>query len=170
MTLNSAARDSGLVDTGVVKMEKLDHEQISFELYGMLPKDQIERVMTGEVLYDIAPDFLGFVSTYKMLSKLIPEHFTVVDLGCGYNAQSFFFLNHKKYIAVDYGTDNIFMSPNCTFFNMPIDEYVEEFADKLDIAETFAICNYVPSGWSKAISKFKNIYTYYPHGSLKLKI
>lgn len=158
----------------ITKQSHLDfEEQDNIELYNILPKDQIKRVFAQRNA-DLEPNFLGFVSIYKRLSEIIPIHFTVVDLGCGYNAQSFYFIKHKKYIAVDnFPNMECFISPNCVFYKSSIEEYLDKHLLDLDIEETFAICSYVPP-WGGDNNKlvrtnFKNIFTYYPHGSLKTK-
>lgn len=146
-------------------------EKDNIALYDMLPKDQIERVFAKNV-GDIETNFLGFVSIYKRLSEIIPKHFTVVDLGCGHNAQSFYFTNHKRYIAIDNFPDTeCFISPNCIFYDLSIKDYIAGHLKDLCIEETFAICSYVPP-WGADNNKlvrenFKNIFTYYPHGTLR---
>jgi len=148
-------------------MTELDHTQISLELFNMLPKEQVDIVMRQEMC-DIEPVFLGFVSTYKLLSQIIPKHFTIVDLGCAYNPQCYYFKDHKKYVGVDILTKKVFMTPNCEFYNMTIDEFIDGNIHKFNIDETFAICNYVPVWYKLDANKirrsFKNLFCYYPHG------
>jgi hypothetical protein len=50
---------------------------------------------------DIDPDFLGFLEPYEALSRIIPRGRTILDLGCGYAFQSWYFRHHRKYIGVD---------------------------------------------------------------------
>lgn len=141
-------------------------EEINAKLLEMLPKDQFNEVMS---LYcgDIDPTFLGFVDTYYFLSKIIPEDFTIIDLGCGYNPQCYFFQNHKAYFSVDVFSGVMFKTDNCTIFNNSIDSFIKEDMPKLDvdIKKTFAICNYsMPYiKTQKLVRKtFPNLYIYYP--------
>lgn len=145
--------------------------QASKNLFRMLPKDQIDRVLNQKNA-DIEPEMLGFVHIYEHLSKIIPEHFTVVDLGCDYNAQCFLFPNHKKYIAVDNFNDTErFISDNCKIYKISIARFIKNHLKDLNMKETFAICSYVPP-WGDDNMKlvrenFKNVFTYYPHGGYK---
>lgn len=142
-------------------------------LWSLLPKDQIDKVF-DQAEIDIDPTFLGFVDVYEKLSEVIPRHFTIVDLGCAYNPQCFFFTEHKKYIAVDFSDCVKFKADNCEIYHMPIEQFIKEHLHKLDLEETFAICSYVPD-WGGENRKmvreaFKNVFTYYPHGGYKVEI
>lgn len=145
-----------------------DFENITDRLYTLLPEDQIKVILNsfpGDA--ELNKEFLGFVDIYYYLSKIIPVHFTVIDFGCAYNAQCFFFNKHKQYIAIDYGFEKVFQSENSTFYNMTTKEYIDTHLHSLNINTTFAICSYVPN-WhhqdSIALVKenFRNIYTFYP--------
>lgn len=139
-------------------------------LIDRIPRKEIERVFSGDV--DIDLSFLGFVDTYKLLSYIIPESHIVIDLGCGYNPQSYFFTNHKKYIAVDLPapiTRDIrrFKTDNCTILEMSIEKFMDTEALAFDPCFTFAICNYVPCGMDvrrRITERFPNLYSFYPPG------
>lgn len=141
------------------------------ELFHLLPKDQIERVFKQDIC-DIDPTFMGFTNIYKNLSEIIPKHFTIVDLGCAYNPQCFYFKEHKKYIAVDLGyTTEMFKTENTQYFGDGIKHFIEETLPELKLKkdETFAICSYVPP-WNgfeyEMVNKnFKNLFVYYPHNT-----
>lgn len=143
------------------------HVASNNKLLGMLPPEQVHAVF-NQPQVDIDPTFLGFVSIYERLSEIIPKHFTVIDLGCAYNAQSFFFQEHKEYVAVDYGTFVKFKAPNCIIIEKNIRQFIEENIKDYDLEETFAICSYVPDWGDKnnalVREKFKNLFVYYPHG------
>ena len=141
-------------------------EKCSLDLFGKLPAGQVEKVFKSE--HEIQPDFLGFVYIYKNLSEIIPKHFTIIDLGCAYNPQCFFFTGHKKYIAVDVSDCAKFKSDNCIIYEMTIGEFIKNnlCSLNLDFDETFAICSYVPF-WYKdnsdiVRSAFKNLFVFYP--------
>lgn len=137
-------------------------------LFETIPEEELDRVLEQEHC-DISPDFMGFVSTYDHLSQIIPEHWTVVDFGAAYNPQSYFFTDHKKYIAVEpLGTiKEMFKPSNCSIYRMSTGEFIKYYADHLDLNETFAICNYVPP-WENENSGelvreyFPNAYVFYP--------
>lgn len=138
------------------------------KLMNIIPADQLRRVLCSDDC-DIEPCFLGFTDIYEALSKIIPKHFTVIDLGCAYNPQCFHFLEHKEYIAVDVSKCEKFQAPNCRIFTMTIDEFIGKHLREFKLSETFAICSYVPPWHGHDIisvaMNFKNIFTFYPHGS-----
>ena len=142
-------------------MDKI--EQINLALFHLLPKDQKELVF-GQAMCDIDGEFLGFMEVYESLSKLIPKHFTVIDLGCAYNPQCFYFTEHKKYIAVDSDPCVKFKSDNCEIYQKDIDKFIEEDLSQFNLSETFAICSYVPCDSKLLRETFKNLFVYYPHG------
>ena len=148
-----------------------DYEIINIELYKNLPIDQVERVFSQKDV-DIGPEFLGFVNIYFHLSKTIPKHWTIVDLGCAYAPQSYYFRNHKEYIGVDIGgiTERFYFK-NTKHFLLSISNYIENYTQNINLLETFAICSYVPL-WGNdngllTREKFPNCFIYYPHGGLE---
>ena len=156
----------------IVLVPKIDFfDEISFELItgtilDMIPKEQKERVFNQDRC-EIDGSFIGFVNVYNALSRIIPKHYTVIDLGCGYNAQSFLFEDFKEYIAVDIHDLEVFRSKNCTYYNMDIADFIKDIAPSLDLGKCFAICSYVPE-WgrldkAKLSDVFPNLFTFYPH-------
>ena len=145
-------------------------EESNERLLDLLPKEQYDEVMNQEYC-DIECVFLGFVDTYEYLSYLIPKHYAIIDLGCAYNAQCYFFKNHKIYIAVDESKRlKRFQSDNCIIYINDIDNFILNDLPILqfNLKETFAICNYVPMKDYNLIKQtFDNLYIYYPHGSEK---
>ena len=144
-----------------------DKELVSLALWNELDPCQRDDVMSGHmVTADIGPEFLGFVDIYRNLSLVIPEHFTVLDLGCSYAPQSWYFRNHAKYIGVDVSTQKRFFQPNTEHVHMTIREYITGPGWTLDQDTTFAICSYVPDWHDKnrdlARLSFKNVFTFYP--------
>lgn len=143
-----------------------DYELINNALYEVLQKEypeQCERVFNSHRC-DIDPTFLGFVYTYYHLSKLIPKYFMVVDLGCAFSPQGYYFTDHKKYIGVDVGeSSSRFSFGNTEHIVSTINDYLENYAS--DPLDAFAICNYVPLRNYKTIGHtFPNLYVFYPHG------
>jgi hypothetical protein len=145
------------------------NEEICRELLDSIPQDQLDTVLNQQYC-DIDGEFLGFVKEYKHLSEIIPKHFTVIDCGCAYNPQSYFFQRHKRFIAIDNFKDTIrFQAPGTEFYHISIEAFIQERLHEFDLDETFAICSYVPD-WG-ALNKelvrksFKNVFVYYPHGN-----
>lgn len=125
-------------------------------------RDQFQKVMKSKrIQYEW--DFLGFIEEYEALSKIIPKHFTIVDLGGYAGAQGYYFRNHKKYINVDLWEGERFDFGNTDNYICEIDKWLEsENYKELDLTRTFAICNYVPADSSTLRKKFKNLFVYYP--------
>jgi len=124
---------------------------------------------------DIEPVFMGFVNTYRHLAELIPKDWTVIDLGCAYNPQCFYFTEHKLYVAVDNFNEmtEMFQAPNTVIYRESINDFVSGHLKDFNLDETFAILNYVPC-WGMESNKivresFKNLYVYYPHGGYDIK-
>jgi hypothetical protein len=142
-------------------------------MINILPKDQIERVLNQKYC-DIDLNFLGFTDIYENLSKIIPKHFTVIDLGCAYNPQCFYFTEHKQFVAVDISECEKFKSDNCLIFQKSIEDFILENIKDYNLDETFAICSYVPpwGGDNREMARkaFKNIFVYYPHGGYKINL
>jgi len=138
-------------------------------LYNIIPKYQKDLAFSGDASSEISPSFMGFVDIYFYLSKTIPKDWTIIDIGCGYNAQSFLFKEHKKVISIDpYNSIAMFMSPNCELFMVSGRQFIENELPKLNLNldKTFAILNYVPE-WYGGVNDivrntFKNLYVFYP--------
>lgn len=93
-------------------------KSLSLRLYQNWMKENT--ALTQKVMHqkncEIDPEFMGFVDVYYHLSKIIPKHLTVIDIGCCYAPQCLYFKNHHKYI----GVGRLFLKKNdqkvCQFF------------------------------------------------------
>ena len=135
-------------------------------IYDLWPDTDIRRVFNQEFV-EIDGSFPGFVETYARLAPLIPEHWTVVDLGCAYNPQCIYFKDHIAYIAVDDNAmmEEMFTTPNCQVYRKSIESFLAGDVKDLDMVTTFAICNYVPLSaetTTRIRQVFPNLYMYYP--------
>jgi hypothetical protein len=148
--------------------EKKMSEEI--KLLNKIPTQEIDRVFKSDRC-EIDIEFIGFINIYKNLSQIIPKHFTVIDFGCAYNPQSYYFIDHKKYIAVDNDSSiSRFHPPNCDIFVMDIKTWIDNNIDLFDIEETFAICSYVPSMQTELVrNNFKNVFVFYPSNKKFMK-
>jgi len=100
---------------------------------------------------DIDGEFLGFVDTYYYLSQIIPKDWTVIDFGCAYNPQAYYFRQHKKFIAVDFGLKERFKFKNTKLIDNSIAEYLKTKPEKHKV---FAICNNIPSSETKLVKNY----------------
>lgn len=142
-------------------------------LRSLIPDEEWKRVMQSDASAEIdANNMTCGRGTYYMLSKMIPKDWTVIDFGCAYNPQSYFFKEHARHIAIEPPfVDNDF---HFEFFRAPRTEvlyttgqlFIKEILPELnlDLDKTFAICNYVPSDdCCKMVREtFKNCFTFYP--------
>lgn len=151
-------------------MEHYNYEQICKDLYDLIPKEEWDRL--EDAIGEMCPNFLGFCDTYYHLSQIIPKDWTIIDFGAANNPQSYFFTEHKKYIAVEpLGScdeeNGMFCPPNCEIYRMTTGEFLKNVDYPKE--KVFAICNYVPN-WYREDSKelvrknFEYCYTFYPIG------
>ena len=87
----------------------------------------------------------GRLKEYYFVSKAVPNDYTVINFGCGNNAQSYLFTQHKKFIAVD-TNDEHFRASGTLHYKMPASKFISEIIPelKLNIQRTFAICSNAP--------------------------
>jgi hypothetical protein len=111
---------------------------------------------------DIQPDFLGFTSTYRHLALMIPLHWTVVDFGCSYAAQSYYFRKHKKYIGVDGWATTRIAASNTEHRSMTIEAYLKHYREFEGKGPVFAICNYVPTSTAALRAAYTSLFVFYP--------
>jgi hypothetical protein len=133
---------------------------------------ELEKVFAYERC-ELAPEFLGFTSTYKLLSRMIPLHFTVIDFGCNHACQSFYFNRHKKYIGVDWGipVEHRLITPNSEHFMADGREFLNSTQGNDLLSKSFpifAISNYVPSEDLNLLirARFKDLYVFYPKSKM----
>lgn len=145
-----------------------NYNNICKKLFELIPKEEWDRL--DGILGEMSSDFLGFCDTYYHLSMIIPKDWVVIDFGAANNPQSYFFTEHKKYIAVNPISDipeenGMFCPSNCEIYRMTTGEFLSSVDYPKE--KVFAICNYVPN-WHDENSRelvrknFENCYTFYP--------
>lgn len=145
------------------------------ELFEMIPKSEIDRVFRGTAAAELSSDFMGFEDAYKVASIMVPKSWDIIDLGCGYAAQAYYFTKHLRYFAVDAPawSDVIrFKTDNMKLYVMTIQEFVEKHLDDFDLNCTFAICSAVPDEDARntVAEYFPNRYIWYPGGDTDVKL
>ena len=141
-------------------------------LWSMIPKEEAQRVFNCGYC-DLGGDFLGFIDTYYHISRLLDDRYTIIDFGCAFAPQSYFFRNFKKYIGIDAMCDTFFrqneVGGNCEYY--PHTDISQWLADTyphllLNRRECFAIMNYVPDMSERRLNDvkkvFPNMYSFYP--------
>lgn len=144
------------------------YEEICQHLYHIIPKEEWDRLQNR--VGEMCGSFLDFCDTYYHLSQIIPKDWTIIDFGAANNPQSYFFTEHKKYIAVNpvnqFDEENgMFCPSNCEIYRMTTGEFLK----KVDYPKekVFGICNFVPDWYGEdsrelVRKNFKNCYTFYP--------
>lgn len=113
-------------------------------LLSLIPKDQQEEIFS-QYLCDIDEECLGTIDIYLYLCRFIPFSWKIVDLGCSFAPQCFFFQKHAQYIGVDIFPGKRFFAENTTHLTLSIEDFLkskEYFS--LELGKTFAITAYVP--------------------------
>lgn len=141
--------------------------------WSLIPKEETKRVMASDASAEIdANNLMCGGATYYNLSKMIDKSWTVIDIGCAYNPQSYFFQNHARHIAIEpvwkdsHFRFEYFKAPNTELLFMDGQDFINETLPtlNLNLDKTFCIVNYVPSGGVNLLARmtFKNIFCFYP--------
>lgn len=145
-------------------------QDVICELFKLIPRDKIDKIFsesntaTAELNYT----FLGFEKVYKAVTMFVPKSKIIIDLGCGYAFQSWYFKDYKKYIGVDCSTSytDVLKTENSQFFFMSIQKFIKEQFLKLEYKkeDIFAVCSYVPDEKARMMVKeyFPYCLVYYP--------
>lgn len=140
------------------------------ELFKLIPREKIDKIFSESNTASAELDrmFLGFEEVYKAVAMFVPKSKIIIDLGCGYAFQSWYFKDYKKYIGVDCSTSDIdvLKTENSQFFFMSIQEFIKEQFLKLGYKkeDIFAVCSYVPDEKARMMVKeyFPYCLVYYP--------
>ena len=145
------------------------------ELYTLIPREKIDRVfqVSKTASSELCHDFLGFEQVYKAVTLFAPKGRIIIDFGCGYAFQSWYFKDYRKYIGVDVspvGKDvlDILETGNSDFYHMRIQQFIAMFPRMgYEPEEVFAICSYVPDTDAQRLVRetFPHCLVYYPHRS-----
>lgn len=108
-----------------MELNILTTDDLNKYLLQVIPQTEQDRVFNQDKC-DIDHNFLGFIDTYYHLSRIIPEDYTIIDFGAAYNAQSYFFVNHSRYIAVTPLVKEAFKPDNCTVYKLTTGEFLSQ--------------------------------------------
>ena len=120
------------------------------ETIKIIPKEEIERVFreseTAGAEMDI--EFLCMEESYMDIAKIADKDTTIIDFGCAYAPQAFWFKDCKEYIGIDlpFGNNVRFQTDNTKFYLMTGQEFIKDILPSLPIdkTKTIAICSYCP--------------------------
>lgn len=136
------------------------------DLIKQIPKELIDKMFKNADI-DVDYTFLCFEEVYKAVTWFVPKNTIIIDFGCAYAFQSWYFKDYKKYIGVEiHGNKySVLKLDNSEFYFMSIQEFISDF-DKLgyDKEEVFAICSYVPDKQARQMVRenFPYCLVYYP--------
>lgn len=144
------------------------------ELYKLIPREKIEHVFQTSQTVGAECDytFLGFEEIYKAVTLFVPKSKVIIDLGCGYAFQSWYFRDYRKYIGVDYDSNinDVLQTKNSEFYFVTIQDFIKEIFFKLGYRkeEIFAVCSYVNDTEAREMVRehFPYCLVYYPYKDL----
>lgn len=134
------------------------------ELFKLIPKEKIDHVFNTSETVGAECDytFLGFEEVYKAVTLFAPKSKIIIDLGCAYAFQSWYFRDYRQYIGVDNGVcySDVLETENSEFHFTSIQNFIENVFPTLgySLDEVFAVCSYVPD--DNAMEMVRN---YFPH-------
>lgn len=140
------------------------------ELFKLIPREKINKVFKSSETVSAECDctFLGFEQVYKAVTLFVPKDRVIIDLGCAYAFQSWYFKDYRKYIGVSIGVNenDVLETENSEFFFMSIQHFIREIFPILGYREreVFAICSYVPDADAREMVRhvFPYCLVYYP--------
>lgn len=144
--------------------------------FKIIPKEEFNRVFKES--YSISAELdatcLCFEDNYIKWAKTLSKDIVIIDLGCSYNAQCYWFKDFNRLISVDlplkiYGsefTETRFKTDNCELYLTSIQDFINNILPtlKIDVNDCFAICSAVPDDNARELVKntFPNCAVYYP--------
>ena len=147
-----------IIDKDYKTAEQINNN-LACELAKKFPK--MFRKVLGQKMCDIDGTFLGFMDIYYFLAKVIPKSWTIVDFGCAYNPQAYYFRKHRAFIGIDIDKEirERFHFENTDLFLGTIADYLRQEPPRKKV---FAICNNVPSNETELVRKYyPNCFIYY---------
>ena len=136
------------------------------ELYRMIPQEEHDRVFAGTAGAELDSTFLAFEEVYKGIRNFVPKSWTILDIGCGYAAQAYYFRDYKKYIGVTLPMEGAkyYRTENMELYGTSAQEFIPRFVIDNDVSKVFAICSYVPDAVAQQLVRdcFPYHLVYYP--------
>lgn len=120
------------------------------ETFKIIPKAEINRVFeTSESAgADMDFTFLCFEEVYMKVKEHCNKDTVVIDFGCAYASQSYWFKDCKQYIGIDLPfMNNVrFKTDNSKLYIMSGQKFIKEILPTLDLdmEKVIAVCSYVP--------------------------
>lgn len=140
------------------------------DLFKQIPKEKIVEIFKNSETAGAELDytFLGFEEIYRIVRDYVPKDRIILDLGCGYAFQSWYFKEYPKYIGVDVLVTerDVLHTENSEYYFMSIQNFLKEiYPDILpDKEKVFAVCSYMPDDEARKLIEetFPHCLIYYP--------
>ena len=101
------------------------------ELFRIIPKEEIKKVFKGAAAAELDYTFLAFEEVYKSVLNFVPKGKTIIDLGCAYAPQAYYFTEYSQYIGVDVFVPDIhFTTANMTLYQMSAQQFCKKVIDE----------------------------------------
>ena len=118
--------------------------------FKIIPKEEIERVFreSDTASAEMDPSFLCFEDAYRIAAGIANKDTVILDFGCAYAPQSYYFTHCAKYIGIDlpFGNDVRFSPKNAAFYLMSGQQFIENILPRIEHNKynTIAICSWCP--------------------------
>lgn len=115
-----------------------------------IPKEELERVFleSDSASAEMDYSFMCFEDAYRIAAEIAQKDTIILDFGCAYAPQSYYFTKCEKYIGIDLPFRNNvkFTPPNAEFFLMKGQEFIEKvfYTKGYNLTKVIAICSWVP--------------------------
>ena len=139
------------------------------ELFKLIPKEKLDELFkNSDAGAELDCTFLGFEEVYKSVLSFVPKSKIIIDFGCAYATQSWYFRDYKKYIGIDKSSNNnsVIHTENSEYYFASIQYFITNIFNTLNISKdnVFAICSYVPDEEARKMVRenFPYCLVYYP--------
>lgn len=138
------------------------------DLFRQIPIEKLDEAFehSETVAAEADATFLGFEEVYKAVTLFVPKSKIIIDLGCSYAFQAWYFRDYKKYIGVDSYADYMLQTENAEYHHTTIQRFIQEIFPTLGISkeQVFTVCSYVPDEEARQMVKefFPYCLVYYP--------
>ena len=143
------------------------------ELFKLIPKEKLDELFkNSHASAELDSSFLAFEDVYKSVLSFVPKSKIIIDFGCAYATQSWYFRDYKKYIGID-NTSNeksVIHTENSEYYFTSIQNFITNIFSTLNISkkDIFAICSYVSDEKAREMVRknFPNCLVYYPDSEI----
>ena len=149
------------------------------DLFKQIPKEKLEYLFKhSDASGELDATFLGFEDPYRVVKDIADKDMVIIDFGCAYAAQSWYFRDHVKYIGVDGWSDkdSVIHTENSEYYFTTIQDFIKRAWPVLQYTgmttdNVFAVCSAVPDKEARemVLTTFKNCLDWYPCEKVTIK-